>query len=258
MGLFGKLFDKKECAICGGEIGLMGNRKLEDGNMCKDCAAKLSPWFSERKSSTIAQINEQLAYREENRKAVSQFHTTRSLGENTKLLLDEDARKFTVTAARDLEKANPDILDYSQVTGVDIDIDESKSEDKRKDREGKMVSYIPPRYFYSYRFAVVIHVNHPYFDEMRLSLTNGSFKINPSAAATEAKKPDPMENTQYREYDQMAKEIKRTLTGARQKARREIENAQKPKTAVNCPWCGASTIPDENGCCEYCGGALKG
>lgn len=30
MGLFGKLFDKKECAICGGEIGLLGNRKLED------------------------------------------------------------------------------------------------------------------------------------------------------------------------------------------------------------------------------------
>ena len=28
MGLFGKLFEKKECAICGGEIGLLGNRKL--------------------------------------------------------------------------------------------------------------------------------------------------------------------------------------------------------------------------------------
>ena len=28
MGLFGKLFDKKECDICGGEIGLLGNKKL--------------------------------------------------------------------------------------------------------------------------------------------------------------------------------------------------------------------------------------
>lgn len=51
MGLFGKLFEKKECAICGGEIGLLGNRKLEDGNMCKACAAKLSPWFDERRHS---------------------------------------------------------------------------------------------------------------------------------------------------------------------------------------------------------------
>ena len=39
MGFFGKLFDKKECSICGGEIGLLGNRRLEDGNMCKSCAA---------------------------------------------------------------------------------------------------------------------------------------------------------------------------------------------------------------------------
>ena len=33
MGLFGKIFDKKECCICGGEIGMLGNRKLVDGNL---------------------------------------------------------------------------------------------------------------------------------------------------------------------------------------------------------------------------------
>jgi len=31
------LFDKKYCDICGEKIGLLGNRKLEDGNLCKDC-----------------------------------------------------------------------------------------------------------------------------------------------------------------------------------------------------------------------------
>jgi len=35
MGLFGKLFEKKICSICGGEIGLLGNRRLADGNLCK-------------------------------------------------------------------------------------------------------------------------------------------------------------------------------------------------------------------------------
>ena len=40
------LFDKKYCSICDEKIGLLGNRKLSDGNLCKDCAAKLSPWFS--------------------------------------------------------------------------------------------------------------------------------------------------------------------------------------------------------------------
>lgn len=91
MGLFGKLFDKKECSICGGEIGLLGNRKLEDGNMCKSCAAKLSPWFSDRRQSTVDEIKEQLDYREANREKVASFRITRTLGERTKVLLDEDA-----------------------------------------------------------------------------------------------------------------------------------------------------------------------
>lgn len=36
------LFDKKNCDICGEKIGLLGNRKLDDGNLCKNCARKLS------------------------------------------------------------------------------------------------------------------------------------------------------------------------------------------------------------------------
>ena len=68
MGFFGKIFDKKECSVCGGEIGLLGNRKLEDGNLCKECAKKLSPWFDDRRHSTVEQIESQLKYREENQK----------------------------------------------------------------------------------------------------------------------------------------------------------------------------------------------
>ena len=30
------LFDKKYCDICGEKIGLLGNRKLENGNLCKN------------------------------------------------------------------------------------------------------------------------------------------------------------------------------------------------------------------------------
>ena len=66
-------FDKKYCDVCGDKIGLLGNRKLEDGNLCKNCAAKLSPWFDERRHSTVEQIKEQLAYREDNQSAVEPF-----------------------------------------------------------------------------------------------------------------------------------------------------------------------------------------
>ena len=53
MGILGKLFDKKECDICGGEIGMLGNRKLSDGNLCKQCASKLSPFMTDRRQSTV-------------------------------------------------------------------------------------------------------------------------------------------------------------------------------------------------------------
>ena len=64
------LFDKKYCDICGEKIGLLGNRKLENGNLCKNCAKKLSPWFSDRRNSTVEEIKAQLAYREANQEKV--------------------------------------------------------------------------------------------------------------------------------------------------------------------------------------------
>ena len=108
MALFGKLFEKKECAICGGEIGLLGNRKLEDGNCCKNCAAKLSPWFSDRRQSTVEEIKEQLAYREANQEKVAAFRVTRTLGEGMKVLLDEDDGRFMVTSARNWQEEGLD------------------------------------------------------------------------------------------------------------------------------------------------------
>ena len=256
MGLFSKFTEKKICDICGGQIGLLGNRKLEDGNLCKECAAKLSPFFADRRRSTVAAIREQLEYREANKEAVAAFHTTKSLGGSTKILIDEDAGKFMVTSARNLQEANPDVLDFSQVTGVDVEIEEDEDEEKRKDKDGNMVSFVPPRYKYSYDFYLEIRVNHPYFDSIRFQLNPSSVTTTPAAVMVR-QKPDPATNREYKEYDSMAKEIKNTLTRGRQRARNIARAAAAPKTAQTCPHCGASTIPDANGCCEYCGGAMK-
>lgn len=81
------LFDKKYCDICGEKIGLLGNRKLENGNLCKNCARKLSPWFSDRRGSTVEEIRAQLAYRAENQEKVAAFHTTRTLGATQRCFL---------------------------------------------------------------------------------------------------------------------------------------------------------------------------
>lgn len=261
MGLFGNLFEKKICSVCGGEIGLLGNRKLEDGNLCKNCAKKLSPWFSDRRNSTVAEIKEQLNYREENRSRVAAFHTSRTFGVNTKLLLDEDAGKFMVTSSRNLEDVNPDVLDFSDVTGCRIVIDESRSEITREDAEGKEVSYNPPRYEYSYDFDVIINVNNPYFNEIKFRLNPSSVCINEggqSRMAFGGAKPNPENDPEYRSYKEMGEEIKEALLNVRQTVRDNAAAAAAPKAAVTCPFCGATTVPDPSGCCEFCGGAVNG
>ncbi|MBE6882284.1 MAG: DUF4428 domain-containing protein [Oscillospiraceae bacterium] len=252
MGLFGKLFEKENCAFCGKELGMFGKKKLEDGVMCGECQKKLSPWFSDRRSSTIAEIREQLDYREANKAEVAKFRTTRTFGENMKILLDEDARKFMVTDERNLIAANPDVLDFSDVTGCIIDVDEDRREIMR-DTENGEVSYVPARYEYSYDFDVVINVRSPYFDEIRFRLNRSSVDIEVRGNMP----PRPENNIQYREYKEMGEEIKKALTEVREQVREEAVAAAAPKTAMTCPWCGATTIPDENGCCEYCGGAMN-
>lgn len=46
-------FDRKYCDICGGRLGPEGGRKLDNGNMCKACAEKLSPCLKEGPRVTL-------------------------------------------------------------------------------------------------------------------------------------------------------------------------------------------------------------
>lgn len=276
------LFDKKYCDICGEKIGLLGNRKLEDGNLCKDCAKKLSPWFSDRRRSTVEDIKGQLAYREENREKAAQFRTTRSFGEEWKVLLDEDHRWFTVTRARDLAEANPDILDFDAITGCRMDIDESRTELTHEDADGKDVSYVPPRYEYSYDFFLIITVRHPYFDEMRFSLNSSSVYYEPQKLPQRApmshapmdrpsgrpkminaSRVDPEDCAEYRKYRQMGDEICQALEQARSGGKQPVgaapeENIIMREAARDIPAAGPWTCPacggnNQGKFCEYCG-----
>ena len=180
MGFFGKLFDKKECSICGGEIGLLGNRKLEDGHCCKECAKKLSPWFDDRRHSTVDQIKQQLAYREENREALALFRPTVAYGERYTLraeLVNGVPTRFVVERTDNYKEENADIINFRDVTSFDIDVNEHDRELKRRNSEGEMVSYNPPRYEYSYDFDAKIVVNHPYFDDIRFRLNKETLNL---------------------------------------------------------------------------------
>lgn len=253
------LFDKKYCDICGEKIGLLGNRKLEDGNLCKECAKKLSPFFNERRHSSVQEIKDQLSYREANKSAVAAFRVTKTLGLGTKVLLNEDAGKFMVTASSRWQDENPDVLDFSQVTGCDVDISEGRTELKYKDKDGKEVGYNPPRFIYSYNFNMIIHVSSQWFDEIRFRLNNREIEIEDSGRRLMITGgPDiGRKSVDYRECEALAEEIKQALTSIRQNVRDSITAANTPKAAQTCPLCGATTTPDAQGRCEFCGGAVN-
>lgn len=200
MGLFGKMFDKKVCDICGGDIGLLGNRKLEDGNLCKDCAKKLSPFMTDRRQSTVEEIRRHLAYRESNLRVLSAVHPTNVIGGNTKVYIDEAAGKFFVTRSRNWREENPDVIDFSQVIDVRTDVTEHRTEEYHNDREGHRVSFNPPRYRYTYEFETTILVDSPYFNEIRFELTE--------------QRPENQRSQEYRYYEQLADGLRAALMPA--------------------------------------------
>ena len=275
MALFGLIKDKT-CDICGGTIGLLGNRKLEDGNCCKECAKKLSPWFDERRHSTVEQIKEQLDYRARNLEEVKNFHITRTIAcDRWKVLLDENAKKFILTRdPRKIEEENPDIIAFSDITGCRVDVDEDRDEIKREVRQGdetKWVSYNPPRYEYKYNFRYFINVNNPYFDDMKFELNNSSVCITPTQAVgaggggivgvltamggvNTTAAYDPHTNPEYIKYEKLGEEITKALTGAQQVVREEAAAAAAGPRMIKCPYCGAQTEIGQGNKCQYCGG----
>jgi transposase-like protein len=240
MGLFDKMFSKKNCVICGKELGLLGKTKLGDESyLCKDCSGKLSPHFHGYRSATADDIRAQLAYREDNARVVAAFNPTTTIdGGGRKILLDEVAGKLIITSSNNWRQTNPDVLDFSQVTGCDTEVRETREEIKREDKDGKKVSFNPPRYDYDYDIYVTVHVNHPYFSELEWKVNDWRIEQRGSA--------------QYHDAESKAYGVRDALLNLHAQTRA----AAAPKQAVTCPHCGATTLPDANGRCEYCGGAI--
>ena len=189
------LFDKKYCDICGDKIGLLGNRKLENGNMCKDCAKKLSPFFSDRRSSTVEEIKQQLAYREQNKQILAGFSPMFTFGEDDKIYIDPMKQSFVVSSRNpgSWSDENPDVIPLSSVTGCTLRVDEDREELYTEGKDGQRVSYNPPRYKFTYDFYIEIKVNNPYFDEITARLNDSDV--------------EGMGTMEYNRYQQMAQQV---------------------------------------------------
>ena len=178
------LFDKKYCDICGEKIRLLSNRKLDNGNLCKECAKKLSPWFEERRHSTVEEIRCQLAYREQNKEMVQKFNVTRQISTKTyNVFIDDIQGNFTIAHKLDV-KENPDIVPLSAVLQCKMDIEQDRKEETYT-KDGKTVSYDPPVYKYEYQYRMKIQVRSPWFDDMDFRLHNFSIEQDDRAEIME-------------------------------------------------------------------------
>ena len=179
------------------------------------------------------------------------------------LTYDEEQKKFLVTNSYEWEKANPDVLDFSQARGCELNIEETRFEKKRQNSDGSYVSYNPPRFNYSYNFQVRILVDHPFFDKIEYSLSNGPVDNGEQPASpnsgwrTSRNEFKIFKTSGYYDFLEMGNEIKALIDGM-VSGGGEDQPAASVLMAVTCPKCGASTIPDAFGCCEYCGGAIYG
>ncbi|MCR5743651.1 MAG: DUF4428 domain-containing protein [Lachnospiraceae bacterium] len=153
------LFDKKYCDICGEKIGFLGNRKLADGNMCKQCAEQMSPWLEGRKEYTVAEMQQHIAYRQANYEEVKHFQVTDVLGyDNYRLYINRYNNTWFISSYKNYTDSNPDILYFSQVTGCEMEIKETHRELYAHTPDNRTVPYNPREYDYDYDFYINIYL----------------------------------------------------------------------------------------------------
>ena len=279
MGLF-DAFKKKDCEICGKEVGLFGYKKLEDGEICKDCIKLLSPWFDDRRHSTVDQIKQQLSYREENRAALVGFRPTVAFGERYTLraeLVNGVPTRFVVERTDSYKEENADIISFRDVTSFNIDVQETKRELMARNSKGEEVSYHPPRYEYSYDFYAEIHVNHPYFNEITFQLNRDSVDLETverrSGFGVTRSGFDPTLYPEYRQFRGECDELEdlfragmqgmvlkgfapavQSVVQAAPAAQPAPEPVPTPAGPKFCPNCGAPA--DGGKFCQSCGSRL--
>lgn len=236
-------FKKKSCALCGRE-GRLGNNTLPDENVvCDGCIEDKSPYIVSIKRFDLGQVKQHLAEREENRQKLAGFRETRVVGSKYKLRMDEDQGLWLISKSDNYRNENPDVFTLQQVTGCTFKVDEDRTEKKRRKSDGGYESYNPPIYEYRYDFDMTIYVNTPWFSEIK-------FKVNSSNI-------EEQYSVEYMEAEREANEIKRLLTEVHTEVRQAAKETSIPKTSVVCPSCQATTVPDAQGRCEFCSGAVS-
>ena len=94
---------------------------------------------------------------------------------------------------------NPDIVDLSQIISCKLDVQQNREEEQYRDKDGNLQDYVPPRYKYSYDYAIKLAVSSPWFDDMDFDLSSSAI--------------DEQERQQIMEMENTGNQIVAALTG---------------------------------------------
>lgn len=265
-------FLTKICSLCGANIFALGANSLKDGCYCKHCKTKLSPFFIHQNTLTVNDMRDQLEKRKKNEQFFTLFVPTKTIGNQPKLLIDENNSQFVVLlTSRGDRNPTPDVINFSQLADCSIEIEEDRTEVQYKDFNNNLKSFSPPYYAYSYNFFVNISVNIPYIQTIRIKInenpvdndqphiiekTGGLGQMFRDALGSArsfngmtSNIAEVQASSAYLKYEKIANEMKNALW--------EGKISSLKKTAeLRCPWCDSLVTNNSNGICERCGGQL--
>ena len=131
------LFEKKECALCGGKAGLITRYKISGGDyICGDCRNRMSSHTERIGEMTLEEVEEQIRVKEENDERFNNgFEITRQFDFDSRhpiMAVDDKHGEFAI-----LKDTKPDIFSFDHVTSYNVDLHTAAlSEEERKKKSG--------------------------------------------------------------------------------------------------------------------------
>jgi len=184
------IFTKSACSICGEKSGLISGRRLADGDLCKSCRSRLSPFYTVMNTDTVRSIQAQLEWREKNRTELASFRPDVTAGREGKVFIDTGSGRFALCRDRDLRSGNPDLFDLRSLLDCTLEVEENEISGD-EDENG-----------YSYDFQLMLRLDHPFVRRI-------SFRINDKRVIDSGR---PIREEDIRKIYEGSMEMKRGLS----------------------------------------------
>ena len=127
------LFDKKDCALCGGKAGLLFPTKIQNGYLCGDCRKRFSEYTENVGSMTLEDVEEQIRIKEENdARFADEFETTRCFdfdSRHTIMQVDDHHGWFIFP-----KDNNTDIFTFDQIESFNVDLSTTRLTDEEREQ----------------------------------------------------------------------------------------------------------------------------